>query len=269
MNTRRHAIDRATAEHLLSGGPARRDTVTEPLARLLDAATAPARAAELAGEDTAVAAFRRVHREPVPPPWRPDMIKTALVKLATAKLLAATAGAASIGGIALAAGTGSLPDAAQDVAHSAFDAPAPHAGASAHPDASAGPAPHAAASARPDASATAGRGEGSPSPSLTGLCQAYTARPAGERGKALDSPAFTVLVTTAGGRDKVDTYCAALSSAHPDASSRPSGGPDGNASHPTGAPAGHGRPTQGSAASHGPTGGPTSPGRPSTTPSHR
>src|SRR6185312_16369620 len=60
--------------------------------------------------------------------------------------------------------------------------------------------------------APGGRADAShaPSPSLVGLCHAYTAGNKSEHGKALDNPAFTILITTAGGKDKVDGYCQAL-----------------------------------------------------------
>jgi hypothetical protein len=51
---------------------------------------------------------------------------------------------------------------------------------------------------------------GSPSPSLVGLCHAVRGGDKAEHGKALQSPAFRVLVTTAGGTDRVDAYCTAL-----------------------------------------------------------
>ncbi|HTI26571.1 MAG TPA: PT domain-containing protein [Kutzneria sp.] len=89
-----------------------------------------------------------------------------------------------------------------------------------------------------------------PSPSLVGLCHAYTAGAGADHGKALENPTFSALITTAGGKDEVDAYCTTLlaaspaESAHPgQPSDHPSGAPTG---HPTGDPTDHptGRPSQ-------------------------
>jgi hypothetical protein len=50
-------------------------------------------------------------------------------------------------------------------------------------------------------------GNPSPSPSLVGLCNAYTAGQKSEHGKALENPAFSALVTAAGGKENVDKFC--------------------------------------------------------------
>lgn len=92
--------------------------------------------------------------------------------------------------------------------------------------------------------------QSSPSPSLVGLCHAYTAGAGSEHGKALDNPAFSALITAAGGRTGVDAYCAALSKeaspapkeaspAHATGSNKPE--QKTNANHPTGPP-GHATP---------------------------
>src|SRR5436305_846085 len=107
--------------------------------------------------------------------------------------------AGRVGGVATAAATGALPL---------------PAGGSA-PATSASSLPAATGSSDAPAS-TRGQGktraenEPSPSPSLTGLCHAYTAGNKAEHGKALESPAFTALVTAAGGMTKVDDYCITL-----------------------------------------------------------
>ena len=147
------------------------------------------------------------------------MIKTALAKVLTVKAAAVLA-AVSAGGVALAATTGALP--------SPFDHTPAGAPTSAHATAkpTAGPA---------GANAT-------PSPSLIGLCQAYLAGAGADHGKALDNPAFTALITAAGGRDKVDAYCASLptSAAGNATNSHPSAPPATHptVTHPTGAPTG-------------------------------
>jgi hypothetical protein len=158
------------------------------------------------------------------------MIKTTLAKVLTLKAAAVLAGV-SVGGVALAASTGAMPN---PLDHNPFGA---------------------STSARPTdkPSARPAGADASPSPSLVGLCHAYLAGAGDNHGKALENPAFTVLITTAGGKDKVDVYCAALLS-----------GPSGDAansdqagSHRTGAPTAHptGAPTAHPTAH--PTGAPT------------
>ncbi len=169
------------------------------------------------------------------------MIKTALAKLLTIKAAAVLAATAA-GGVALAASTGALPNPLTD-----------------HPSASASAAADAA---KPAGQASPNDPHGSPSPSMVGLCHAYTAGAGSSSGKNLDSPAFQVLITTAGGKDKVDSYCATVlagasnhSSAKPESSkasdhatARPTSEPIGlptslptehASTHPTGAPSTH------------------------------
>ena len=173
------------------------------------------------------------------------MLKTAVVKLLTVKALAIAALAVGTGGVALAASTGALPNPLGN-----HPTPAASAGQS---DASHGPA----ASPHP-------RGSADPSPSLVGLCHAYTAGAGSAQGKALDNPAFHALLVAAGGKDNVNSYCTnllATTSAHPSGSAgdHPTGAPSSHpsgrpSSHPTGDPSGH------------PSGHPT--GAPSPKPSH-
>ncbi len=165
------------------------------------------------------------------------------------KILATAAAAVvvSVGGVSFAASTGALPSKAQAAAHNVFGGLPPAHGNSAH--AKSQHAKHATGR-----SAT----HGTPSPSLVGLCQAYNSGVAKSKGKALDNPAFTVLITAAGGQDQVDAYCLTVLAGHPSGppATRPSGPP---ATHPTGPPAAH--PT-GPPVPH-PTGSPTAtPGRP-------
>jgi len=173
-------LRRGAAEQLLDGateaGPA-------PLAAMLAAAAAPAHPGELAGRRATAEAYR-AHLAAVALPGRRSMLKTALAKALTVKA-AAIAAVAVGGGVALAATTGVLPN--------------PLNGSSGQPSASHSP--------KADHSPGA---KGSPSPNLEGLCKAYAAKPEGERGKALESPAFQALLTAAGGQDKVTEYCTAL-----------------------------------------------------------
>jgi hypothetical protein len=141
------------------------------------------------------------------------MIKTTLAKLATLKAAAILA-ATSAGGVALAATTGVLPNPLTE------DPPASHS--------------------TPDGDHP---GQGTPSPSLNGLCTAFLAGAGAEHGKALDSPAFTALITAAGGEDAVESFCVTLVATAPGHAStdHPTGPPtdrpgDTPPPHPTGPP---------------------------------
>lgn len=227
--TRRRA--RAQEQLLADGLP-----VDGPVARLLADASAPAKPHELEGLSAAVAAFSARR-----PGLRRSPVKSVLAKLLAAKVLASGVAAAGVGGIALAAATGSLPAPAQNAAHDLVGAPA--AGSQAEGVRQDG-------NHRPDASATP---DASPSPSLVGLCRAYGAGVADANGKALDNPAFTVLITAAGGKDGVPAYCATLLASAPGGkptalptqaqrhkpTAHPTGKPTshpGATSHPTGKP---------------------------------
>jgi hypothetical protein len=119
------------------------------------------------------------------------MLKIALARLLTVKVAAAAV--LAVGGVALAASTGVL---------------SPSFGA---PKGTPTPAP---ATGKPDATRSTGP-HASPSPSLGGLCKAFGAMPAGNRGKALESPAFQALISAADGKDKVTAFCQTLSAAEP------------------------------------------------------
>src|SRR6476646_1731483 len=104
----RHLSRRAAARLLdRSGAPPAPDRLT----RLLDTATAPGGADELAGCTAAVAEYRRASLVPAftTAQRRRSMIRSLLAKVATTKLIALSAVAAATGGIALAATNGTLP----------------------------------------------------------------------------------------------------------------------------------------------------------------
>lgn len=131
------------------------------------------------------------------------MIKTTLAKLLTTKLAVAAAATAAVtvGGVAAVAATGHSSGPAESSTHASSTAGATHSQASESSDAD-----H-------DRSSAAGDEHNSgvsPSPSLTGLCHAFEAGAGSEHGKALESPAFKVLITTAGGTGNVDAYCTKL-----------------------------------------------------------
>jgi len=225
---RPYGVDRDTAERLLNG-----ESVDpgDRLVRFLSAVRAPAQSGELAGEEAAVNAFRSAHHGPSRQPRRRSMLKIALAKLLTLKVAGATAvAAAATGGVAMAAASGTLSN--------------PLAGGD---TAKVQPSPHG--TGKP---ADAGKdGKVSPSPSLEGLCRAYTAGVADNAGKALENPAFRVLITTAGGKDRVAAYCDDLladmhkrpaptgGAADKPGETRPTGKPDSPDHKPTSQPGGN------------------------------
>jgi hypothetical protein len=231
-------IDRRTAEHLLGQAPMGIRNGHPPLAALLTAAAVPGRPDELTSEQASVAAFRAAHLSPTPQPGRLSMIKATVMKLLTVKVLAIGA-ATAVGGVALAATTSTLP--------SPLTKPAPSASSglsAAHPTAKSSRAAHkpdgteASKDSKESKDSKGADASKGPSPSLVGLCHAYSAGNKAEHGKALDNPAFTVLITTAGGKDKVELFCQALLATPAPANSN-AGQSDGGTdkAHPTEQPA--------------------------------
>jgi hypothetical protein len=144
-----------------------------------------------------------------------------LVRLLTVKALAAAfTGALLIGGVAAAA-TGSLPEAAQRMAHRiAGAAPAPAGDAKDHGRGGVGSAATASTHGGQGQGQAAGGGagqaashDGATGPDLskidkTGLCNAYLAGQGGTNGGKYDAAAFQALERAAGGADKVAAFCA-------------------------------------------------------------
>lgn len=138
---------------------------------------------------------------------------TRKVAAAPAAVLAAVGMVVAGGGIALAASHGALQ--VPFTGHDNRPADAPSATATVNPGLTRTPAAEPSDDAttetsepsEPSASAT-------PSPSLDGLCVAYQA---GAMAKAASNPAFTALITAAGGADQVDAYCVSRigASTHP------------------------------------------------------
>ena len=230
---RARRINARTAEDLLNGADV--DGQHQRVAQVLRSVAGPTQPGELAGRQDALAAFGRARLLPDPHYRRQSMIKTAVVKLLTVKAIAVGVLLVGTGGVALAASTGALPNPLGN-----HPTPAASAGQS-------GSNHGSAASPHPTGSAD-------PSPSLVGLCHAYTAGAGSAQGKALDNPAFHALLVAAGGKDNVDSYCKNLlaTTAHASGSpsehlsGRPSTHPTGRpSSHPTGDPSGHpsGHPT--------------------------
>ncbi|MFC0548284.1 hypothetical protein [Kutzneria chonburiensis] len=246
MSTHDRRPDRRTAEEMLDGAPA---AGGHPLNALLAVAAAPARDSELAGEHAAVAAFRAARLTSAAQPRRP-----LLAKLFSAKLAAVVAVlAVAAGGVATAAVIGYLPGPLGGNSHVAPPSRTGDPGSSA---VAPPPTSHPTTTEHENGAAPT---SGSPSPSLTGLCNAFTAGAGSDHGKALDNPAFSALITAAGGRDKVDAYCADLlagkqekGSATPTTTTTtkekdhggqghgpPSTHPDPGPDHPTGPPTTH------------------------------
>jgi hypothetical protein len=186
MNEHPRQLDRETAEQLLDGASPSRAVGADRLAKLLAAAGGPPRPYEYAREEEAVMAFRA---KPAParslPSWR---------KFLTFKVLAITA-TITVGGLAFASTTGILPGPFNQ---------SPGVSPTADPS-----------SDRPGRSRISS--PGAPTPAATaagafsGLCNSYLSKDAPGRSKALESPAYAHLVTAAGGADKVEAYCLALS----------------------------------------------------------
>jgi hypothetical protein len=269
MRPNRPRYSRAVLKDILDG----RSTAHDALTNLIDAARLPGtelseRELGAAMSAFAVAShtpeFNEAHR-------RPSMLKSLTAKLLAAKL-AAVAGAAAIGGVAVAAAaTGNLPDPLPHASHAGGAASSHHAATASAiaVSASATASSTATGSATATESSSAATASASsaktshphpshiPSPSLHGLCNAWLARDH-DHGKADDSSAFSVLITTAGGKASVNSYCTALlSTATPTPSPSASEDPSDSTGKPTAAP---GNP------SHS-TGKPTASPTPSPTPS--
>ncbi|MBT8228551.1 MAG: hypothetical protein HKP61_08185 [Dactylosporangium sp.] len=200
------SIDAMTAERLLRG-----ESVAGhiPLARLLAAAGAPATPGELPGEAAATLAFRQASLTPVPSTRRSSMLKYAVAKFLTAKVAAVVLVTGGAGGVALAAGTGNLPDPVQR------HLPGAAASASHGADASGGPSRAGDQSAHP----------------LRGLCEKYAKQDRERRQLALQNDGeFKQLTEQVRSRDReqVDKFCEGVRHQHSGApSTRPSNAPGG------------------------------------------
>ncbi|MDT5027019.1 MAG: hypothetical protein QOE61_3445 [Micromonosporaceae bacterium] len=212
-----HEMDTETAERLLAGhgdGPPR-------LSKLLSRAAAPSRPDELAGEDAAVAVFRSARLAAVSAPRR-RIVTGRWTQWATVKagvLAFALAG----GGVALAAGTGVLPNPL-----TIGEAPP-----SRTPDLTSSVSSAWTGRDSTDAPSAVGH---SPSTSIHGLCKAHLARVGDVGGKATPNPASAELIAAAGGVGNVTTYCQSLLTGP---SATTTQGPGKAAGHSTGPPSPH------------------------------
>ena len=219
-------------------------TAVDPAVQaVLEQAAVPAQPVELERFSSALAAYTSATAGAT---RRSRARRTLVARLLAAKALVAALAVGSLGGVALAASAGDLPAPLQDAAHAAVPAvPAAHGKGASHasPQGRAhgkglGAVPPTSRPT-PEAPGTTGP-TATPSPSLVGLCHAYLAGVSHSAGKALDNPAFTVLVTAAGGKDAVSAYCGTLvplphaTATGPGA--HPTGRPTSPAHHATGKP---------------------------------
>jgi hypothetical protein len=201
-------MDRKTAESLLRG-----DRPGHPLDDLLSAAKAPATDRELAGEAAATAAFRAAAHSPAPAPTRR---RNPMLKLLTIKVAAAAfATTATVGGVAVAASTGALPN---PIFASSSAKPAPSSSAPASPSWSPHPKPSPSAKPSPSGSAR-------PHPKLADLCTEFDGRDRDGRRRALDDDRFGELIRKAGRKDRVERFCVDFRKVRPSAGSSFSGKP--------------------------------------------
>lgn len=175
-------LDPWTLESLLDGDVSAIDDVTAPLADLIASARRPGDAVELRGAADALAAFRAVQvEERVATPTRRTSMITTMTR--SKLVVAATAGALTLGAASAAAYSNVLPDSVQSAAHQLINAPAPHG--------------HAVG---PDATG----------PAAKGLCTAYASHQAEGTTINPKSVAFRNLAAAAGGEENIATYCASL-----------------------------------------------------------
>lgn len=186
-------LDDAALDQLLDG------IGDGPLHQLVMAARAPGTARELAGEEAALAAFRssRPLRGAAPLPTRRPFVRRLLA------IKIGVAAAVVLGGVAIAATTGYLPN---PLAPGSDDSPGSTTSPPWWTTSGAGPG-------GPSASGLPGGSLGPsalPSASLPGLCRAYLAHLESKPDKPWDNSAFAALSALAGGDDKVRGYCTAL-----------------------------------------------------------
>jgi hypothetical protein len=202
MTTRYHRLTRASVDRIVDGAPtgAEAAPVSALLAELRTAPIEP----DSDGERLAVAAFRAAQSAPclapaVGPPRRPRLVRLAVKVAVVAAILAASSVAAATGDDVLphlfvGDTRGAVPSARS---------PAPPA-RSTSTTSSRSVTPHTSPTGRPTTSAPAAP------PAIVDACRAYQGTDPATRAKALDKHRYAALVAAAGGRDRVDQYCARL-----------------------------------------------------------
>ncbi|MBO3738432.1 hypothetical protein [Actinoplanes flavus] len=191
-------MDRTTADSMLRG-----DRTGLPLDRVLAAAKAPATARELTGEAAAVAAFRAAAASSARHTRRFPILWSTLSKLLTVKVAAAAfATTATVGGVALAANTGTLPGPVGAPAASVSPSATPEPKPSPSPPS---PSPTPSLSVRPRSSGSPSAGPGR----VADLCREFSGRNREHRRRALDDERFRELIRQAGekDRDRVEGFC--------------------------------------------------------------
>ncbi|MBB5868116.1 hypothetical protein F4553_001495 [Allocatelliglobosispora scoriae] len=189
--------DDDAVERLLREAAPDRPSGDDRLAELLRAAGAPGRPEEFTGEAAAMAAFRAARRGASVVQVEAPPRRLAWRRLLTVKVVALVA-AVAVGGVAVAAGAGVLPNPLRPAPAASSPAPKP---------------PHVPGSAAPTTtpSSTPGRGTpAKPAANAVGLCTSYLRHPDRADGKAAKSPAFAGLVSAAGGSDRIESYCSDL-----------------------------------------------------------
>ncbi len=224
---------------LLAGKEPPADPVTglQPVADVLAALRASVTGEELAGEASALTAFRQWTGVSAQTQRSHHRRRPLLTSLLRARV-AATALAAILGAAATAAYANALPAPIQRLAHDVIGAPASAGQPTSHPTPSGSPV-----------------GPNATGPAAFGLCTAF-AHAKAHGTASQQAVAFRNLAAAAGGASKVAGFCAAVP--HPGASSHPTPHATGKpTSHPTGKPTAHPTPhATGKPTSH-PTGKPT------------
>jgi len=213
---------RAHLDDLLDG----RVTSGDPLADLVAAVRAPAQPSELAGLDAALAAFASAASVAPTPEEKTPMLKSVVGRALALKILALVAGTAAAGGVAYAAVSDTIDNPSNGAAHgksalapgqtkSHGDDDSSSASGSESDDPSDGSSSASGSESDEPSGSDSSSPSSSPSPSLRGLCTAWLAHPKNDA-KLSTNPAYSVLVTAAGGMDSVNGYCTTLlASAHP------------------------------------------------------
>ncbi|MCU7727814.1 hypothetical protein ODJ79_29205 [Actinoplanes sp. KI2] len=213
------------------------------LDHLLDALRAPATPGELGGEREVVAALATERRRAALTERPEGRVRVRVPKTTRTLVVSIATGLAvlSVGGTAVAAGTGNLPDGLQQRAHRLFSAlgvPAPRTGPTA-----VAPTPSGAASPTPSPTATP---TPTPTPEATATATPSTAQVAAwcmawqtaeNGGKPMPGRTRRDLIKAAGGADEVADYCAraGVSATPATGATKPGGGSSRRAtpSHPT------------------------------------
>jgi hypothetical protein len=175
---------------------------------IIAAGRAPGHPGELAGEDAAVAAFRAASRtRAVGVAARPAPARRLVARMAAVKIAAVVA-VLAVGGVGVAAATGTI-----DPRSLLREAPAPTAtmGPSAgRTGATTSPPGQTSAPATDTPSGSATTSAGPSAAGLADLCRDLVGLPPGQARKLLADPPHDALAERAGGVDEVAGYCATL-----------------------------------------------------------